>query len=120
MRIQMPSDASSYETEQTHRVNAQKENVLLSSLYFPCVETDNHAIHIEEHAAQINLPENRERIIQYWAQTLTVPPRPRRCLRCRYGHGRARYGYGNGYADGYAAGTPAPPAQPVGQRPRTS
>lgn len=62
-RVGMPVNPDVYETEQTHRSNARRENILLEQMAFPPVETDNHAIHIEEHSRRVNQPEFREEII---------------------------------------------------------
>lgn len=62
-RIGMPINADVYETEQTHRANARKENDMLETMAFPPVETDDHQTHIEEHKMKINMPEHREEII---------------------------------------------------------
>jgi hypothetical protein len=61
--LELPTIQRLYEHEQEHRLNARYENARLEEGYFPPLSTDNHTIHLQEHERDINLPENRERLI---------------------------------------------------------
>ena len=61
--LEVPDDRKLYENEQSHRLNARLENQQLVQGYFAPLPTDNHQVHLQEHEHDINLPENRQRLI---------------------------------------------------------
>lgn len=66
--LEMPTVSRLYESEQAHKLNARYENQKLKQGYFPCIATDNHAVHIREHEAEVNRPEFREQFIMEMQQ----------------------------------------------------
>lgn len=64
--MEFPSPENIYETAQSERLNARKENQLLDQVYFDPLPTDRHDVHIEEHRAWINRPEIRQYIVEQW------------------------------------------------------
>jgi len=74
--LELPTVQKLFEHEQEHRLNARNENEMLHDEYFPPLPTDAHKIHLQEHEADINLPENRMALIKEMQMQQAQPPPP--------------------------------------------